>query len=159
MPLTGTSMANALTLSPFAPSVWNFQRRTTNAFESQLESASHNPIHNLIGGEMANMTSPRDPIFYLHHANIDRLWHAWALPDGKGIPDTSNPYNASTSTAYWAGSFPYASGLTMPRYKTYYPGWLNFDYSDDTKPTSLPLSARANPANPIKLVQALVSPL
>ena len=153
MPRAGTSVYNALSLSPFDSSVWNFQRGTTNAFEPQLESAPHNPVHNLIGGEMANMTSPRDPIFYLHHANIDRLWHAWALPDGKGIPGTSNPYNASTSAPYWAGSFTYASKLTMPRYKTYYPGWLNFDYSDNTKPTSLPLSARANPENPIRLAQ------
>jgi tyrosinase len=148
-----TNVYNALTLSPFDSSVWNFQRGTTNAFEPQLESAPHNPVHNLIGGEMANMTSPRDPIFYLHHANIDRLWHAWALPDGKGVPGTSNPYNASTSAPYWEGSFTYASKLTVPRYKTYYPGWLNFDYSDNTKPTSLPLSARANPDNPIRLVQ------
>ena len=156
MPRAGTSVYNALTMSPFAADIWNFQRGTMNAFEPQLESAPHNPVHNLIGGEMANMTSPRDPIFFLHHANIDRLWHAWALPDGKGIPGTSNPYNASTSNPYWAGSFTYASNLTMPRYKTYYPGWLNFDYSDDTKPTSLPLAARANPDadNPIKLVQA-----
>jgi tyrosinase len=154
MPRTGTSVYNALSLSPFASGVWNFQRGTVNAFETQLESAPHNPVHNLIGGEMANMTSPRDPIFYLHHANIDRLWHAWALPDGKGTPGTSNPYNASTSNPYWAGNFTYASGLAMPRYQTYYPGWLNFDYNDHTKPTSLPPSARANPDGPIKLVQA-----
>jgi tyrosinase len=116
-------------------------------------------VHNLIGGEMANMTSPRDPIFYLHHANIDRLCHAWALPDGKGIPYTSNPYNPATDNPYWAGSFTYSSTLTMPRYKTYYPGWLNFDYADDTKPTSLPPSAHANPDSPIKLVQAQMAPI
>lgn len=153
MPRAGTSVYKALTLSPFGSGVWNFQRGTTNAFEPQLESAPHNPVHDLIGGEMAKMTSPRDPIFFLHHSNIDRLWHAWALPDGKGIPNTSNPYNAATSAPYWAGSFTYASGLTMPRYKTYYPGWLHFDYSDDTTPTSLPQSARANPESPIRLVQ------
>ena len=159
MPRAGTNVYNALSLAPFASGVWNFQQGTRNAFEPQLEYAPHNQLHNLIGGEMANMTSPRDPIFYLHHANIDRLWHAWALPDGKGIPGTSNPYNASTSNPYWAGSFAYASGLTVPRYKTYYPGWLNFAYSDNTKPTSLPLSARAKPDNPIRLVQAQATPL
>ena len=154
MPRTGTNVYAALSLAPFAPSVWNFQRGTANAFEPMFESAPHNPVHNLIGGEMANMTSPRDPIFYLHHANVDRLLHAWALPDGKGIPGTSNPFNAATSNSYWAGTFTYASGLTMPRYKTYYPGWLNFDYSDNTKPTSLPPnSLQAN------LVQAEVAPL
>jgi tyrosinase len=154
MPRTGTNVYNALTLSPFASTVWNFQRGTSNAFEPQIEAGPHNPVHNLIGGEMANMTSPRDPIFYLHHANMDRLCHAWALPDGKGIPYTHNPYNASTDSPYWAGSFTYSSTMTMARYKTYYPGWLNFDYADNNKPTSLPPSAQANPHNPIKLVQA-----
>lgn len=153
MPRTGTNVFNALTLSPFDDSVWNFQRGTINSFEAQLEAGPHNPVHNLIGGEMANMTSPRDPIFYLHHANIDRLCHAWALPDGKGIPDTSNPYNAATSSPYWEGNFTYATGLTMPRYKTYYPGWLNFDYSDNTKPTALPTLAQAN------MLQSQVAPV
>jgi tyrosinase len=153
MARTGTNVYNALSLAPFASDVWNFQRGTANAFEPQFESTPHNPVHNLIGGEMANMTSPRDPIFYLHHANIDRLWHAWALPDGKGIPGTSNPYNAATSDPYWEGDFTYASGLTMARYRTYYPGWLNFDYSDDTKPTALPSSLQAS------MLQAEVEPV
>ena len=144
MPRTGTNVYNALTLAPFDSGVWNFQTGTMNSFEQQIESGPHNPVHNLIGGEMANMTSPRDPIFYLHHANIDRLCHAWALPDGKGIPGTANPYSASTSSPYWAGSFIYAPDLTMPRYKTYYPGWLNFNYSDNTKPTMLPALTQAN---------------
>ena len=164
MPRTGTNVYAALTLAPFAPSVWNFQRGTANAFEPLFESGPHNPVHNLIGGEMATMTSPRDPIFFLHHANVDRLCHAWALPDGKGIPGTSNPYNPATSNPYWAGTHTYASGLTMPRYKTYYPGWLNFDYSDNTKPTQLPPnSLQADPvqANLVQanLVQAQVEPL
>lgn len=134
-------------------------RGTTNAYEPQFESAPHNPVHNLIGNAMATMQSPNDPIFYLHHANVDRLWHAWALPDGKGIPYTSNPYNAATSNSYWAGSFKYSSTLSMPRYKSYYPGWLGYDYADDTKPASLPPSARANPQSPIRLVQAQVAPV
>lgn len=159
VPRAGTNVYRALTLSPFASSVWNFQRGTTNAFEPQFESAPHNPVHNLIGNVMATMRSPNDPIFYLHHANVDRLWHAWALPDGKGIPYTSNPYNSATSSAYWAGSFTYSSSLTLPRYRSYYPGWLGYDYADNTKPTSLPPSARANPESPIRLVQAQVAPI
>jgi tyrosinase len=129
---------NALTLSPFAPEVYNFQRGTQNAFEARIESAPHNPVHNLIGGIMTTMQSPFDPIFYLHHANIDRLTHAWALPDGKGIPDTANPYSATNSSSYWGGSNLYAPQLSIERYRTYYPGWLGYDYANATVPTSLP---------------------
>jgi tyrosinase len=154
VPRIGTNVYQALTLSPFASDVINFQRGTINAFETQLETAPHNPVHDLIGGEMANMTSPRDPIFYLHHANIDRLWHAWALPDGKGMPVTTSPYNAATSSTYWADSFTYASTLKLLRYKTYDPAWLNVDYSDVNPPIKLPPSARATPDSPIRLVAA-----
>lgn len=151
VPRNGTNVYNALDLSPFASTVLNFQRGTTNAFEPKIESAPHNPVHNLIGGVMATMQSPLDPIFFLHHGNIDRLMHAWALPDGKRIPYTANPYSPSNSSPYWAGNLTYASDLTLPRYRTYHPAWISVSYANNNKPTSLPPRAEANP---IKLVQA-----
>jgi tyrosinase len=142
----GVNVYNALTLWPFAPEVFNFQRGTTNAFEARLENAPHNPVHNLIGGVMATMQSPFDPIFYLHHANIDRLTHAWALPDGKGIPPTAWPYSTTNSSPYWAGVNVYAPDLSVERWKTYHPGWLGYDYADTTVPTALPPAQPAQPA-------------
>jgi len=39
----------------------------------------HNVVHNWVGGEMANAKkSPNDPVFFLHHAFIDKTWHDWA---------------------------------------------------------------------------------
>ena len=38
---------------------------------------THNAGHNFIGGHMGGVFSPNDPIFWLHHANVDRLWDAW----------------------------------------------------------------------------------
>lgn len=141
VPRIGSSVYNALDLSPFAPGVFNFQRGTVNAFETLLEAAPHNPVHNLIGGFMANMQSPVDPIFFLHHANVDRLWHAWALPDGKGIPYCDNPYSAATSSPYWAGTLTYAPGLSLPTDMTYHPSWLSYDYDNLNTPVSLPPQA------------------
>lgn len=37
----------------------------------------HGIVHNNIGGDMASMASPNDPIFFLHHAFMDRLWARW----------------------------------------------------------------------------------
>jgi tyrosinase len=50
-----------------------------------LEASPHNLVHNCVGGTcnnnsggfMLNFLSPVDPIFFLHHANIDRLWDVW----------------------------------------------------------------------------------
>jgi tyrosinase len=34
-------------------------------------------VHRWMGGTMVAMSSPNDPVFWLHHANIDRLWSDW----------------------------------------------------------------------------------
>ena len=47
----------------------------------QLESQPHNLVHVAVGGDDGWMAwvecAARDPIFWLHHANIDRLWQVW----------------------------------------------------------------------------------
>jgi tyrosinase len=57
-----------------------------------LEMAPHDVIHARIGGHTGWMNdlslAARDPIFWLHHANIDRLWTRWlALGQGRANPD------------------------------------------------------------------------
>ncbi len=43
-----------------------------------LENTPHNQIHDDIGGLMGDPdTAALDPIFWLHHGNIDRLWEVW----------------------------------------------------------------------------------
>lgn len=46
-------------------------------FSGELERGPHNITHVWVGGEMTEATSPNDPLFFLHHANIDRLWTEW----------------------------------------------------------------------------------
>jgi tyrosinase len=77
---------------------------------SVLEGQPHNLVHNYIGGvgpwnpgpygNMTNFLSPVDPIFFLHHANMDRLWDVWTkkqqrlglpiLPQGKDLETLSS---------------------------------------------------------------------
>ena len=72
---TGTDVTGALSYDAFADTVIRFQRGKSHAFETIVESRPHNLVHNLIGGSMASIRiSPRDPVFWVHHANIDRLW-------------------------------------------------------------------------------------
>ena len=75
-----------------------------NSFFSVLEGFPHNKVHNYLGGvgpldpgpygNMTNFLSPVDPIFFLHHSNMDRLWDVWTrkqkhlnLPYLPGPPD------------------------------------------------------------------------
>jgi tyrosinase len=59
--------------APSEPQFWNLTGR--------LEQTPHNDIHNAVGGEEGWMADPataaQDPIFWLHHANIDRIWAEW----------------------------------------------------------------------------------
>jgi tyrosinase len=129
-----TNVRQALTMAPFSSTIINFQRGLSNAFEPTLEDAPHNPVHNIIGNVMATMQSPIDPIFWLHHANIDRLWVAWfAAGGGRRMP--------STTSSYWAGSHVYASNLTMTRVSTYDTRTtLQYSYANETMPATLPLA-------------------
>ena len=128
-------MRGALSLMPFDARFYNFGRGTAYAFEALMESAPHDTCHNFIGGAMITMSAPLDPIFYIFHCNIDRLWHAWALPDGRGMPWIAD--------SYWSGSHRYGAGVSMPREQTYYPGRLGYDYSDVSMPSALPPLARS----------------
>jgi tyrosinase len=82
-----------------------------------LEGNAHNNTHNNIGGWMPSAASPRDPIFFMHHSNIDRIWALWNSLGNSNSPDplwnnmvfTNNFYNTD-------GSFfsPQVSDLFVP---------------------------------------------
>jgi tyrosinase len=40
-------------------------------------SQLHNRVHLWVGGSMEPMTSPNDPVFFLHHCFIDKVWADW----------------------------------------------------------------------------------
>ena len=71
--------------------------------QSMLEGTPHGAVHGDVGGFpngspgwMTTVpTAAQDPIFYLHHANMDRLWDLW-LAQGGGRSDP-------TSDASWTG--------------------------------------------------------
>jgi len=51
-------------------------------FSDTLEDI-HDNIHGWVGGTMSDiLTAGFDPIFYTHHANIDRIWWIWQLRHG-----------------------------------------------------------------------------
>jgi hypothetical protein len=71
-----------------------------NAY-GDLELQPHNVVHSALGGLMGDpLTAAQDPIFWLHHANIDRLWNRW-LQKGQGRADpTDSAWLNTTFTFY-----------------------------------------------------------
>ena len=64
-----------------------------------IAGSPHAGGHNGVGGEMSNpISSPGDPLFYLHHTFIDRVWWRWQaaglparLSDISGYTDSVEP--------------------------------------------------------------------
>ncbi|MEM9174027.1 MAG: tyrosinase family protein [Myxococcota bacterium] len=58
--------------SPGVNPYWAFWRRLEGG------RRMHNSGHNIVGGYMANpVFSPNDPIFWIHHSFVDRVWWRW----------------------------------------------------------------------------------
>lgn len=62
------------------------------AFSAASRAEMHNRVHVWVGGDMLPPTSPNDPVFYLNHCNVDRLWARWQArhPSG-GYKPASGP--------------------------------------------------------------------
>jgi hypothetical protein len=55
------------------------------------EGAPHGLVHVDVGGNMGFLsTAARDPIFYAHHANVDKLWSDWNKAASTNV-DPSDP--------------------------------------------------------------------
>ena len=50
-------------------------------FAPALEGSPHGVIHASLGGEMNPTTSPNEPLFFLHHPQIDAIWWRWQQQD------------------------------------------------------------------------------
>ena len=47
-------------------------------FTDTLENTAHGDVHMAMHGTMSDIRiSPADPLFWMHHAQIDRLWSVW----------------------------------------------------------------------------------
>ena len=91
--LLGTAAARNLGTRPDEPLVpdrmgWftdqqEFEKLTNLAgdyypFARELESGPHNRGHDWIGGDMESpLSSANDVAFWLHHAQVDRIWALW----------------------------------------------------------------------------------
>jgi tyrosinase len=89
-------------LAPWNTDVNSFRNRCEGWYGPGL----HNLVHGWVGGDMTAGTSPNDPVFFLHHANVDRIWWKWQQrrgiakyrgPSGRG-PTDQMPHLLDTTT-------------------------------------------------------------
>ena len=88
--------------SLFSNEGWIPQNNNGNGSYDSLESV-HDTIHNIAGGFSGHMSyipfSAFDPIFFLHHANVDRLFAMWQTlyPDSWILPTPAAMNSYTTS--------------------------------------------------------------
>lgn len=130
-----------------------------------LEQTPHNVIHGQLGGPFdrtcasALMANPNcaalDPIFWLHHANIDRLWNRWLAMPGHANPTDGGWLSTKFTFADETGAevtMSVADVLDSARQ-------LGYVY-DDLPTFSLPtVSPPQPPAQPPELIAATEAPL
>ncbi|KZL66551.1 amino acid transporter [Colletotrichum tofieldiae] len=59
-----------------------------NDFNNCLGGSPHTSGHYAIGGTMDDVSlSPADPLFFMHHTNLDRLWWEWQSKNTSRLTD------------------------------------------------------------------------
>ena len=99
------------------------------AVHGGLETQPHDWVHGLVGGSTGRAQTPGlmsdpdtaalDPIFWLHHTNIDRLWQAWRQSQNSHVDPTDPKWvKGPASIGERAFVMPMPDGKTW----TYTPG-------------------------------------
>ena len=98
---TWANVQDTLQATPYDVSPWNSISGSgfRNRSEGYIPSGSfgmHTRVHTWVGGSMTTWTSPNDPVFWLHHCFMDKLWADWQamhkdqqpyLPPSGAAPD------------------------------------------------------------------------
>ncbi|SMH36975.1 tyrosinase family protein [Azospirillum agricola] len=108
-------------------------------FTKSLEGTPHNTGHVVVGGTQGHMgdgMSPLDPIFWLHHCMVDRMWAAWQAR-GNATP----PLDKNYSNQFVDGQGKPVTGITSAG-SLNYPA-LGYIYDGITPPAQSVLTASA----------------
>jgi tyrosinase len=109
---TPQDVTTTLAVTPYDSPQWNVSSQGfRNTLEGFIGPGMHNAAHMWVGGSMMPSTSPNDPVFFLHHANVDRIWANWQrqwfhTPQGDYLPASGGPtgHNLTDGMFPWGGS-------------------------------------------------------
>ena len=98
----GTSNVGVLTPgvnNAFAQPIFEY---TSVDGADQLIQLPHNQVHGMVGGIMGStLTAAQDPVFFVHHANVDRLWDLWLANNSLNADPTSDSIWGGTSFGFF----------------------------------------------------------
>ncbi len=126
---------------------WNHFDESPDAAPGALEQTPHNMVHGGVGGPGGLMsafdTAPLDPVFWMHHANIDRLWGEWLKQTGRENPSQSawadEPFDFHTEDG---------TPVRMTSAEVVDPGALGYEYEEVEAPALLAAEGGGVPPEP-----------
>jgi tyrosinase len=137
---------------------FNHLDQDVNRFTGKVEATPHNSVHGAVGGHMLGFaTAGLDPVFWLHHANIDRLWVVWLGQQDRENPDPGGSWGTTVSHFHDAAKDP-VQGSASEVLDTV--ADLGYQYEDTTLPAPPPRRRRTRvpseppPDHPPELVGA-----
>jgi hypothetical protein len=140
---TPADVQAALRATPYDVDPWD--DRSQSGFRNIVEGwiggpppQMHNRVHVWVGGSMGPMTSPNDPVFFLHHCFVDKLWADWQVlqPQLGGARDCSlylpphgarQGHNLSDSMRIW----PDQNVIVQPAHLLVHHHQLGYRYDTD----------------------------
>jgi tyrosinase len=102
---TTTQVNRSLSVdTPYDAAPWNGTVR--NTYRSYCEQSLHNVTHRWMGGTMLQAASPNDPVFWMLHCMMDRLWGMWQKrwPNKPYLPTNGGPTGHNLNDPMWPWS-------------------------------------------------------
>jgi len=93
---------------------WSYRNAIDNiGYESHRGGSEsiHNLVHRWCNGNMLTASSPNDPVFFLHHAAIDRMWSLW---QGRNAPPVADRYVNTSGAIGHVETQPMVFGMGTP---------------------------------------------
>jgi len=75
------------------------QSDTYDYYRVRIEGGPHAAPHNGVGGDLSSMQSPEDPLFYIHHSFLDKLFTEWQYIDWENRQNAYDGTNCDLSSA------------------------------------------------------------
>jgi tyrosinase len=118
----------------------------------ELENVPHNLIHSQINGYMGDFnTAALDPIFWLHHCNIDRMWAIWRKR-AVGNTDPTDPAWLTKLSFSWQDGSGNMVTVTPSQVVETTASPLSYDYDDTQDPFA---AAPPSPALVARNIEAM----
>ncbi|AFS81917.1 tyrosinase family protein [Candidatus Nitrosopumilus sediminis] len=112
---TSVQVDDCLSIATYDSAPWDATSDPATSFRNRLEGwlgtgNIHNRVHVWIGGSMTLGSSPNDPLFFLHHCFIDKIWAEWQQkPQSSGYLPTGG---TNTGHNLHDQMFPWSAGTT-----------------------------------------------